>query len=224
MSTSAQKSLHIEAVIFDHDGTLVDSEPTHHNAWQNTLADFDVSLTEQEYQQTLSGKPTIESAQNLVREHRLPIDAQTLCEKKLTRVRQYLEHHSFPLFDGVKALLADLSKASLQLAVASGAGGHEVGHSLATHSLGQYFEVIVTKDDVEHNKPAPDAYLRAAEQMNVLPMRCLAVEDSDSGQLAAIAAGMHCLRLDTFTRLPPHPRCSVIATISEVGAWLKQQN
>jgi len=114
----------VRAIIFDHDGTLVDSEPVHHLLWQKTLEPFGVNLPLHIYKTQLSGRPTIRSAQWLVSTHKLDIDAANICETKLNAVKNYLIDNHFPLMDGVKALLSWLNQHPYKLAVASGAALH----------------------------------------------------------------------------------------------------
>lgn len=210
----------IEAVIFDHDGTLVDSEPVHHQMWAATLAEHGVVLTRERYQTGLSGKPTIDSAKMLVAEHGLVLTAEDICNAKLSRIRAHLQTQAFPLIPPARELMQWLAAHNIPMAVASGAARDEVAASIAAHGLAPYLSAVSTRDDVQHNKPAPDVYLHAAAALGVAPARCVAIEDSDSGQLAAQQAGMKCLRIASFTTLPPHSNCFIINHLSDVQAWL----
>ena len=211
----------ILAIIFDHDGTLVDSEPVHHAMWRNTLANYGVELSRRTYQTDLSGRPTIDSARRLVQKHQLSIEPEVLCQQKLDAIAAHLSHTPFPLIDGVLPMLTWLGQKPIPLAVASGASAHEVNHSLNAHGITGFFKAVATRNDVRHNKPAPDVYLHAAAQLGVAPEHCLAIEDSDSGQSAAVAANMRCLRLPSHTTLAPSPLCYAIDHIGEVQAWLQ---
>lgn len=204
----------IEAVIFDHDGTLVDSEPVHLACWQRVLAPFGKNLSASQYSQNLSGIPSISSATWLVKQFNLDTSADALLAAKQAQLDRYLKEQACPLMSNAEALLTLLSQRAMPMAVASGAGKAEVERSLQYHQLAHYFRATVTKDDVQHNKPAPDVYLLAAATLGVAPERCLAIEDSDSGQKSALAAGMACLRLDTPTRLATTPRCRIIPSLS----------
>ena len=211
----------IKAIIFDHDGTLVDSEPVHHGIWQDTLAPYEVSISMDTYKTHLSGTPTIHSANWIVQSHQLPVEAAHLCDIKLKAIEAFLTQDGFPLMPGVKELLAWLSRSEFKLGVASGAALSEVEHSLNFHNITEHFEAVATKNHVTNNKPAPDVYLHAAKSLGVAPEHCLAIEDSDNGQQSAIAAQMHCLRLDTYSALAPHARCHKIQALAEVRPWLE---
>lgn len=220
MNSATQLPLEIDAVIFDHDGTLVDSEPVHHKYWAATLAPYGVDLSRDDYQRQLSGRPTIRSAHWLVDTHQLEVAAQHICDSKISALREHLEAHAFPIMPGADALVRWLATQPVTLAVASGASRYEVERSLSVHALSPYFKAVSTKDDVVNNKPAPDVYLNAADAIGARPEHCLAIEDSDSGQLAAQAAGMPCLRLKSHTTLAPDPRVFTIEHVGLAQAWI----
>lgn len=211
----------VKAIIFDHDGTLVDSEPMHLSFWQQALAPFAQTLTGQQYAENLAGIPSIESAKWLIQTFDLDTSAEDLLAQKTAYLKHYLHHSAYPLLPGVSTLLELLHRHQWPMAVASGAGVFEVTRSVHFHNLESYFQSIATKDHVENNKPAPDVYLLAAASLGVDPEFCLAIEDTDTGQSAALAAGMTCLRLNTLTRLPHSSRCHKITSMTDVGTWLK---
>lgn len=184
----------IQAVIFDHDGTLVDSEPVHLACWRTVLAPHEVTLSTEDYRQNLSGIPSIESATWLAGKFNLDIAADALLREKQIHLRNFLTKDRFPLMPDIKALLQYLREQNIALAVASGASREEVHASLRHHELTHYFDAVASKDDVRRNKPAPDVYQLAAVRVGVDANHCIAVEDSDTGEQAARAAGMHCLR------------------------------
>lgn len=204
------------AVIFDHDGTLVDSEPVHLACWQHTLAPFAQGLSAQQYANNLSGMPSSRSAKWLVDTFELSTSAETLLLAKQTHLSRYLAEQACPLMPDIRALLDLLAHSGVPLAVASGASRAEVERSLSYHDIEHYFHACVTKDEVTNNKPAPDVYLLAAQSLGIAAADCVAIEDSDSGQRAALAAGMQCLRLDTPTRLPATPRCRTIPNLGSL--------
>lgn len=189
----------IKAIIFDHDGTLVDSEPTHLQMWRDVLAPHE--LNADDYSNYLSGKPTAQSAAWVKEKFKLSQSPEDLEKEKKRILKNHLQTSAFPIMQGAIALLDFLRQQNVPLAVASGATTHEVEHSLQYHDLNQYFSFVSTGDMVTNNKPAPDVYLYAAQNLQVDPKHCLAIEDSDAGQTSAEEAGMVCLRLDTPSQL-----------------------
>ncbi|MGH7982085.1 MAG: HAD family hydrolase, partial [Candidatus Udaeobacter sp.] len=94
------------------------------------------------------------------------------------------------LFPAAKAVIEELRQVNLRLAVATSSVGASARPFLDRHKLTAFFDVIITGDEIERGKPAPDIYLRAAEKLGVPANECLVIEDALSGIVAAKAAGM----------------------------------
>ncbi|MCR6651637.1 MAG: HAD family phosphatase [Cellvibrionaceae bacterium] len=184
----------IHAVIFDHDGTLVDSEPVHLSCWREVLKPHRATLSQEDYQRNLTGMPSSYSAAWLVDKFNLDTAPDALLSEKQKLLRELLTNEPFPLMPEVEPLLKYLRGLGLPLAVATGASRDEVASSLDKHGLKNYFATVISKEDVANNKPAPDVYQLAAQKLGIATDRCVAVEDSDNGEQAARAAGMRCLR------------------------------
>lgn len=199
----------IKAIIFDHDGTLVDSESVHCECWNQTIRELsqagatlapqvqnqDQPLSFDDYCTHYNGLPTNETAARIATQFKLNTSTKALCDNKIAKLNAQLAHTPFALLPGVRQALDYLHTRKIPMAIASGANRYEVEHTIHAHTLSKYFKTVATKQDVTHNKPAPDVFLLAAKQLNTEPKFCLAIEDSDSGFTAATAAGMPCLRL-----------------------------
>ena len=219
MTTSPIAPTHrFHAIIFDHDGTLVDSEYIHCQCWNKVLAQYGYSLEFEHYCTRYNGLPTQETAAQLKLRYNLSESVDTLYQQKIDFLNDHLAEHPFPLLAHVKNTLLFLHKNNIPLAIASGANRHEVSHSLQQHKIAPLFKEICTKNDVANSKPAPDVYLLAAEQLNLAPEHCLAIEDSDTGYESARRAGMHCLRL----RATPSPEefKDMKAICGQLELWL----
>ena len=186
---------HAKGVIFDHDGTLVESEIVHCQCWDNVLKEYDASLPYQQYLKHYNGLPTLETAERIQRHFQIPTTARLLYQKKTQYLKEHLDKHAFPLMPGVIDTLIKLQQKGVPMAIASGARRNEVAHSVRSHKLLRYLKAVTTKDEVTYSKPAPDVYLLAAEKMGLNPEECIAVEDSDTGEASALSAGMMCIRL-----------------------------
>lgn len=208
----------IHAVIFDHDGTLVDSEPVHLACWRKVLAPHNATLSKEDYNQNLSGMPSIYSAAWLADKFNLDIPADALLREKQKHLRDFLTTSCFPLMPEVKSLLEYLTERNIPLAVATGASREEVAASLKHHELSAFFRAVVSKEDVRHNKPAPDVYQLAAGRLGVKEEYCVAIEDSDNGERAARAAGIHCLRYHPVAAAPEDYRFGCYITMRN---WLE---
>ncbi len=177
----------IEALIFDMDGTLVDSEPLHHQAWQQTLADHGVASFS--WQQFLAyvGTSNEKVAEDFIAAASLDLEVAELVHRKQARYLQMIPQ--LTVLPGVRTVLQRFAE-RCRLAVASSSHLLELQKILETHELNHYFEVVVGGDMVVQKKPAPDIYLEACRRLGLQPGCCLAFEDSGSGVEAAKNAGL----------------------------------
>lgn len=174
------------ALVFDCDGTLVDTMPTHYIAWRNTLGQLGIDFPEDRFY-SLGGVPATKIVAMLADEAGLSIDAVAIAHEKELEYARCLT-----AADPVHAVLdiASQYRGRKPLAVATGSPRWVADHALDLIGVGDWFDAIVTCEDVEHPKPAPDTYLEAAKRLNLNPADCLAFEDADPGLASARAAGM----------------------------------
>ncbi|HEY9734063.1 MAG TPA: HAD family phosphatase [Drouetiella sp.] len=188
-----------QALIFDMDGVLIDSEPLHLQAYQETLKDFGITFTEQDNRPFL-GRVDLELAEHLVSQHQLPINALQLVENKEKNLSRLFSTHLVPM-PGVIKVLEHAQKLSIPCAVASSATLPTVELIVRRLDIARYFQTLTSGEEVPHGKPAPDVYLLAARRIGVLPINCLVIEDSFNGVLAAKAAQMKCIAIPCLTTL-----------------------
>ena len=207
----------IRAIIFDHDGTLVDSESIHCECWNRVLAQHNARLTFDDYCNNYNGLPTRDTAAAIRQKFDLPLSHEELYQCKIEQLNHFLSRAPFPLLPAVQETLDWLYRKQVPMAIASGANRNEVNHSIKAHQLSRFFPVATTKQDVSNSKPAPDVYLLAAQQLGILPENCLAIEDSDTGYRSALAAGMGCLRLT------PNPSLAYeFSHMADIAHWLRK--
>ena len=174
------------ALIFDCDGTLADTMPTHFAAWTAALRSLSADITEKRFYE-LGGVPSAAIIEILNAENGYTLDVGRTVEEK---ERRYVEglHQA----QEIKAVV-DVARAhqgKVPMAVASGGLRHIVTRTLDMLGLTALFDTVVTADDVLRGKPAPDIFLLAAERLGVAPEDCVVYEDGEPGILAARAAGM----------------------------------
>lgn len=213
--------MNIQAVLFDHDGTLVDSESTHLQLWRAVLARFDVHLSDREYWQTLLGVPAKQNADILVRTKGLAVSADYLVAEKVRITAAFLENQLFPAIEGSDQLLRDVAR-HVPIALVSGAQEFCIQASLQGYGWQALFTSIVTGDDVTRNKPNPQGYQQALAQLGVTPEYCVALEDSESGVRAAHGAGIPVLAIRNRWSAG-HDfslACAEVADLDEARRWL----
>jgi HAD superfamily hydrolase (TIGR01509 family) len=192
MNQFIKPSIKIKAILFDHDGTLVDSEITHFQLWKKVLEKHNVDLAEQGYKDFHSGTPTPRNAEILVEKHSLSITPQALAEEKEVLTHTFLAHNTFSLMPDSLDTIKHFHSMGLKLGVVTGAGRFGVTSTLKGHQLEQYFDVITTGEDVAKSKPDPAVYLLAMKRLGVKNNECIAIEDTENGIRSAIAAGLVC--------------------------------
>jgi HAD superfamily hydrolase (TIGR01509 family) len=175
-------------VVFDCDGVLVDSEDLSWTVWTEVLARHGYAVTPEDEAASLGRRLSDLHAHFAARVDLPAVEpfADEITAATLRRFDEALQ----PFSDAV-ALLAALRDAGVRLAVASSSSRTRLAHALDVTGIGtDPFEAVVASDEVAHGKPAPDLYLRAAEQLGVPAASCWAIEDSPPGVASARAAGM----------------------------------
>ncbi|MDR0807168.1 MAG: fructose-1-phosphate/6-phosphogluconate phosphatase [Enterobacteriaceae bacterium] len=175
-----------QGLIFDMDGTLLDTEAGHRKAWTEVLAKYGMTL-DFEAAKALNGSPSWRIAEFVINSYQADLDPRKVAQEKFDIVEEMI-------LDMVKPLpIADVVKAyrgKTPMAVGTGSM-HGLAERVLQHvGLRDYFVAIVGADDVQHHKPAPDTFLRCAQLMNVSPVSCVVFEDAQFGFQAAKAAGM----------------------------------
>jgi len=179
-----------DAVIFDMDGVLVDSEPFGFEALRRVMARYGLPYGEEENAEFL-GRTTLDSCQILRERHRLPEAAETLADWYVEGMLEQIARGPIPMA-GVPEVLRRIRAAGYRMALASSAEVRVIDANLTALGLRPLFDAVVSGTQVARGKPAPDVFLAAAERLGAPPATCLVVEDSRNGLLAAKAAGMRC--------------------------------
>ncbi|WP_296509160.1 HAD family phosphatase [Rhodoferax sp.] len=190
-------SSRLKAVLFDHDGTLVESEAVHHAIWNEVLQPYGVQIPVALFMEDFSGVPAIANGHDLKKRYALAPDAVELADTKNRLTAEYLATHAFPLMPGVRESLSRLHKAGLRRGVVTGARRFAIAATLRSHALASEFEIVISADEVVHSKPAPDCYLLALEKMGLQRHEAVAFEDTEHGVASAVAAGLACVAIPT---------------------------
>lgn len=174
------------AYLLDCDGTIVDSMPLHYQAWKKSLAEYGCVYDEKLFYEW-GGRPIREIIRLLNEMQGLDMPVEQVAERK-----EALYHELVPTVQPIPEVVEhiDLQHGRIPLAVVSGSRRSSVLASLGAVGLLDKFDTLVCAEDYKRGKPAPDAFLLAAERLGVPPADCLVFEDTDLGIEAATAAGM----------------------------------
>lgn len=200
--TGSPPSLLPQALVFDFDGVIADTEPLHLRAFQGVLSALGLAVSHEEYLDRYLGYTDVEVFQIVAREQGFSLSAGKLDRLVATKTRLFQDLVSAApvVFPGVVERVREWAR-QVPVAIASGALREEIDLVLAAAGLDSVFGVIVSANDPVPGKPSPEPYLLALRQLAVAssdrapqggfdPARCVAVEDSRWGAAAARAAGM----------------------------------
>ena len=188
-----------EAIIFDMDGVIIDSEPRHEKAFRDVFQAMGYGETHGIDFPFYYGRSDRALWVDFVDKHKPPYSLDYLLDWK-ERVFLEMIRAEEPIFETLPDLAARLAK-RYRLAVASGSNHAVIDAVLAMKDLRRFFPVVVSVQDVSRGKPAPDVFLRAAHQLGVQPDKCCVIEDAAAGVEAALAAGMKVIGI--CNSLPP---------------------
>ncbi|MFM5844918.1 HAD family hydrolase [Aeromonas sanarellii] len=178
-----------DALIFDMDGTLVDSMPLHLDAWEQTSAEFGLPFDRAQLNE-YGGIPTRKIVAMLAEQHGLAIDVEAFARRK---VALYLEHiDKVSVFPAMWELVKGCH-GKVPMGIGTGSTRAHAAHILRQTGLDAFIPVLVSADDVVNHKPHPDTFLKVAEQLGANPANCLVFEDTRIGLEAGRAAGMETL-------------------------------
>lgn len=177
-----------DAVIFDCDGTLVDSMPAHFEAWCEAMTFHGAGgVLKEDVFYAMGGRPTKDIVVELNDEYGLKLDPASVALSKREAFLKKL--HTITLIEEVAEFARSL-RGRVPMAVATGGTRYVIEKTLQAAGISDWFDEVVTADDVRIGKPAPDIYLHAAKLLGVAPAKCLALEDAPAGIMAAQCAGM----------------------------------
>ena len=190
----------ISAFIFDLDGVITDTSEFHYRAWQHLADDEGIPFSREENEK-LRGVSRLESLKLILKGMELSEDAiQILMERKNKYYVEWLESITpKDVFPGVLLFLDELKASGIKSAI--GSASKNTPMVLEKLEIGSYFDVVVDGLTIAKSKPAPDIFLKAAQNLGVLPIECVVVEDATVGIEAAQAAGMMTIGIGPVERV-----------------------
>lgn len=186
----------VKAVVFDMDGVLIDARDWHFLALNIALSPFGFEITNDQHNERFNGLSTAKKLQILSNEHGLPLELHDIIsEVKQDRTLRIAAQFCFPIA-AHQILLSRLKLRGLKLGVVTNSIRDTTQFMLKYANIYEFFDTIVTNQDVKLPKPDSEGYLLACKNLGVLPEETLVIEDGDYGIKAAINAGCRVLRIE----------------------------
>jgi HAD superfamily hydrolase (TIGR01509 family) len=206
----------VDAVILDMDGLMLDTERLYKSAWQKAASQLGFLLDDGFYF-TLVGRTNAAGEITLTERFGVDFPMAAFRERWADLWRQEVEASGIPLKPGLMELLEYLAGRNVPVAVATSSDQEYAALSLRAARLDAgRFAHIVSGEQVENGKPAPDIYLEAARRLSVNPARCLAIEDSDAGILSASGAGMMSVVVPDLKPPSPEARGAALRVVTSL--------
>ena len=185
----------VKGLIFDLDGTIIDSMPLHHRAYNASLEPYGVHYPLDVFH-SRGGIPTSDTLRMIETEHQITnFDLPLALETKRKFVDAHLSELTLiqPVWEVIKAF-----HSKLPMAIGTGSNRQTVNEMFALFPFGEYFTHVVTATDVENFKPHPETFLKGAELIGIDPSDCVVFEDGKPGMVAAESAGMQVIDITKF--------------------------
>ena len=213
----------LEAVIFDMDGVLVDSEPHHVAIEKKLFQKLGLPVSEEEHAGYM-GVATDAMWEKVNRNHQAVLDVREMVKLNYQECnRHFSSLEKLEPMPGLVNVLKLLHQRNMPMAVASSSGLETINIILERTGLKKFFRQVVSSTMVNKSKPAPDIFLHAANRLKAKPEKCMVIEDSSNGVKAAKAAGMFCVAYSGAETSQPQPEADIqIYHFEELKRIMKQ--
>ncbi|MDD3155920.1 MAG: HAD family phosphatase [Candidatus Pacebacteria bacterium] len=205
----------IEAVIFDMDGVISDTQKIHSEVESEIFSRYDVKITPEEISDKYAGVRTREVFTKILSSKGVDFDVEELMQEKTSKAIAKFKISVDPV-DGIYDLLDLLDKLNIKKAVASASFSELINIILNQLNVVDRFDALVGADMVSNGKPDPEIFLLAAKKINVNPEKCLVIEDGLSGMIGASKANMKCIGLVRKVDFDKYPTKNQILSLSDI--------
>jgi len=205
----------MKACIFDLDGVIVDTAKYHYLAWKRLAAEMDIELSE-EVNERLKGVSRMESLDIILSLKGITLsndEKEKLADKKNAWFVEYINAMKpDEIFEGVKELMKELRDHKIKVGLASSSKNAKAVLTLL--GIQSAFDVVIDGTMIQHTKPHPEIFLKAASTLGLAPSDCIVIEDAEAGIESAVSAGMKCVGIGSPKQL--HKANLVVPVIGEL--------
>lgn len=200
----------LKGIIFDGDGVLFDTENLHVLAWKSFLPFYNINLTSNDFKEGIGVEDNI-FLKKLKEKGKIPenLKIEELVLRKNEELLKILEREDIKISGKIKKIL-DFLKNKYKIAIASNSEKIFVLKVVEKLNIKEYFDEIITRNDVEKPKPYPDIYLLTSKKLNILPENIIAFEDSETGIKSAKSSGIFCIGVSTTQEIEKLKNADII--------------
>jgi beta-phosphoglucomutase len=182
----------LKAILFDLDGTLIDSEHFYFECWNELLAEYGGKLTYDDWMENCSGKPLPMNAKIIVEKFDIPEPVDSVIKRREALTIERFRTTDVNLMPHAQRILDFFKSRGITMAVVTSSLRDDVDAIFARNGLGHYFKLIITRSEVVNYKPHPESYNLACETLGVGKDECIVFEDTINGLTSAKAANLVC--------------------------------
>ena len=182
----------MKAFIFDMDGVIIDSEPIHFQVDIETMKHLGCNMSKKELEKYV-GTTNEYMLTDIKKNYNIKESIEEITDYKMKLTKRKIIESDLEPIEGIKELLVNLKENSIPAAIASSSPIDFINIVVEKFKIRDYFQYIVSGEEVENGKPAPDIYIETAKKLGFDPKDCTVIEDSKNGVQAAKSAGMKCI-------------------------------
>ncbi len=189
----------LKAILFDLDGTLIDSEHFYFDCWNEILAEWGAALTFDDWVDNYAGTTLRVNAKKLSDKYGITMPLDELIDRREQLTIQRFKSTDVALMPYALELIEFFAAKGLTMAIATSSLRKDVEAIFERNGLAHYFKLIITRSDITNGKPHPESYLTCCEQLGFAKNECIVFEDTINGLTAAKAAGLTCYAVQSNT-------------------------
>lgn len=216
----------IKGILYDFDGTIVDSEKFHFESWKQTLDEFGIQLIKEYYLLNYAGVPTPQNAKTMINKYRLAISSKNLCIQREFVAKRLAKEYQLELMPNALETIKYFHSKGIRLGIVTGSPRVDLDDFFEYTSIEKYFDFSITRDDVEKSKPNPQCYFLGASKLGFKKSEIIVFEDTHNGVLAAKNANLTCYAVQKEKILQERlsKADKIFSTLGEAKEYLTKNN